>query len=242
MVVISCKLQFFLKLHLIAFKNSLSSPTFKVKNLAFIDFHQILQQKCIKKNQSWIFKNHYSNENVCQIQLKLAVFQHSLKFCSKYRWLVPLQAFSLIDLTMLFAVLKCDANTCLLVVAICRSCVTLKLWPRPTAINVTPARRNIRAGAMTESSDLPLEITMATFGLVVRAKSVAAAYFNAFPAIGAPPMYGTRPNTFTNVAWFVKRLKSNNFLGLVLNSTIPKRVIEADTENDDTICFKKLRM
>ena len=48
MVVISCKLQFFLKLHLIAFKNSLSSPTFKVKNLAFIDFHQILQQKCIK--------------------------------------------------------------------------------------------------------------------------------------------------------------------------------------------------
>ena len=48
MVVISCKLQFFLELHLIAYKNSLSSPKFKVKNLAFIDFHQILQQKCIK--------------------------------------------------------------------------------------------------------------------------------------------------------------------------------------------------
>ena len=48
MVVISCKLQFLLKLHLIGLKNSLSSPTFKVKNLAFIDFHQILQQKCIK--------------------------------------------------------------------------------------------------------------------------------------------------------------------------------------------------
>lgn len=49
MVVISCKLQLFLKLHLIAFKNSLSSPTFKVKNLAFIDFHQIqISSKCIK--------------------------------------------------------------------------------------------------------------------------------------------------------------------------------------------------
>lgn len=144
-------------------------------------------------------------------------------------------------LTMLLSVLKCDANTYLLVEAICRSCVTLRSLPMPTVTTVTPARLRRRAGAVTESSDLLAVITMATFRLVERENSEDAANLRALPSLAFPFMEGIRPSTFVKVAWFVKRLKSNSFLGMLLNSTMPKRVALVDTVNEDTMCFKKLR-
>lgn len=101
---------------------------------------------------------------------------------------------------MLFSVLKCAVNTCLLEVAMCRSCVTLKLLPVPTVTTVTPARRKRRAGPTTESPDLLPVITMATFRLMELENSEAAAYFKAFPAFALPFMKGIRPITFNNVA------------------------------------------
>lgn len=153
----------------------------------------------------------------------------------------PLQARSLMALTILPSVLNCEVITSLLVVAICRNCVTLNLLPIPTVTNVTPALLKWRDGAMTESSDLLPVITMATFRLVERENNEMAENLNAVPSLALPFMNGIRPITFINVAWLVKRLKSNSFLGLVLYSTIPNRVTLEETENEATMCFKKFR-
>ena len=134
-----------------------------------------------------------------------------------------------------------EVKTHFLVEAIFCSCVTLYALPIPTVIILTPARLRRREATTTESSDLAAVITMATFCLVERENSLTAAYFNAFPTLAVPLMNGIRPITFNKVALFVKRLKSNSFLGLLLNSTTPNRVAVVDTENDATICFKKLR-